>query len=93
MVFAANTYNMGVFVKMEDLLHDVAAHALQNKTVAFVENGSWAPVAAKKMKDILAPLKNMTYLENTLTVKSALKAAQNDSVDALVDEIVHSVQA
>ena len=92
-VFAANTYNMGVFVKMEDLLHDVAAHALQNKTVAFVENGSWAPVAAKKMKDILAPLKNMTYLENTLTVKSALKAAQNDSVDALVDEIVQSVQA
>lgn len=92
-VFAANTYNMGVFVKMEDLLHDVAAHALQNKTVAFVENGSWAPVAAKRMKDILAPLKNMTYLENTLTVKSALQPDQNSAVDALVAEIAKSVSA
>lgn len=90
-VFASNTYNNGIFIKMEDLLHDVVAHSVQNRTVAFVENGSWAPVSAKQMRAVLEPLKNMTYLENTLTIKSSLKDCQTEQIDALVDEIEKSM--
>ena len=90
-VFASNTYNNGIFIKMEDLLHDIVAHSVQNRTVAFIENGSWAPVSAKQMRAVLEPLKNMTYLENMLTIKSSLKDCQTEQIDALVDEIEKSM--
>ena len=76
LVFASTTYNAGIFVKMEDLLRDLAAHNLQNRTVALVENGSWAPTSAKLMGEILAPLKNMTILDNPVTIRSAVKDVQ-----------------
>lgn len=90
-VFASTTYNAGVFVNMENLLHDIANHNLQNRTIAFVENGSWAPTAAGLMAKILAPCKNMTYLETGLTVRSSLKEIQMETVDRLVQEIVASM--
>ena len=92
MVFASTTYNAGVFVNMENLLHDIAAHNLQNRTVAFVENGSWAPTAGKLMANILAPLNNLTVLDSTLTIRSALKESQLDQLEALADAIAASVQ-
>lgn len=87
LVFASTTYNAGIFVSMEELLHDLAAHNIQNRKVAFVENGSWAPTSGKLMREILSPCKNMAFAENTISVRSSLKEAQNADIEALVDEI------
>ena len=87
LVFASTTYNAGVFVTMEDLLRDLAAHNLQNRTVAILENGSWAPTSGKLMREILAPLKNTTILDATVTLKSTLKESQLEQIDALADAI------
>ena len=87
LVFAATTYNNGVFVTMENLLHDIAAHNLQNRKISFIENGSWSPVSGKLMKEILAPLKNCETLGDGVTLKSALKEEQLASLEALADVI------
>lgn len=91
LVFASTTYNMGVFVTMENLLHDLVAHNLQNRTVALIENGSWSPVSGKLMREILAPLKNTTILDQTVTLKSALKPSQEAELDALADALKNIV--
>lgn len=93
LLFASTTYNMGVFITMDELLRDLAAHNLQNRVVALVENGSWAPVSGKLMREILVDCKNLTYIENTVTIKSSLKEAQTAELDALVNEIRDSVAA
>ena len=90
-VFASTTYNAGIFVNMENVLHDIVAHNLQNRTIALVENGSWAPTSGGLMRELLGKLKNTTILDNTVTLKSALKPAQMDDIDALVDAIVDSM--
>ena len=72
LVFASSTYNGGVFVTMDELLRDIAAHNLQKRTVAFMENGTWAPVSARQMTAIFAPLKNMTVLEQSISIRSSL---------------------
>ncbi len=93
LVFAAPTYNNGVFVTMEQLLHELAAHNLQNRTVALIENGSWAPSAAKWMREILAPCKNLTVLEGALTVRSALGDGDKDAFDAFLEALIATVPA
>ena len=75
LVFASTTYNAGIFVNMEALLHDLVAHNIQNRTVALVENGSWAPTSGGLMRKLLAGCKNMTILDEGLTIRSALKEA------------------
>ncbi len=90
LLLASPTYNNGVFVKMENLLHDVAAHTLANRTVFMIQNGSWAPTAAAGMKAILEGLKGFTFAEPVLTLKSALSAGQAAEVDAFVNAIVES---
>ena len=87
LVFASATYNGGIFVTMDELLRDIAAHNLQNRTVAFIENGSWAPVSARQMAAILAPLKGMTVLEQGVTLRSALSEGQLAEIDALADAL------
>ena len=87
LLFASTTYNAGIFVSMEELLHDLAAHNIQHRTVAFVENGSWAPTSGKLMKDIIGSCSNMTILDETLTLKSSLKPEQEAQIDALVEAI------
>ena len=87
LVFAATTYNNGVFVKMEDLLHDLVAHNLQNRRIALIENGSWAPVSGKLMRELLGGLKNCEILEQGLTLKSALQPEQMAQLDALAEAI------
>lgn len=86
-VFASPTYNGGIFITMDALLHDLAAHALQNRTVAFLENGTWAPVCAKQMRALLEPLKNMTFLETPLSIRSTLRPEQETEIDALAEAI------
>ena len=90
-VFCSTTYNAGIFVNMENALHDVVAHNLQNRTIAIVENGSWAPTAGGLMRELLSKLKKTTILENTVTIKSSLKADQMAQVDALVAAILDSM--
>jgi flavorubredoxin len=91
LVFAAPTYNNGVFVTMEALLHELAAHNLQNRTVALIENGSWAPSAAKWMREILSSCKNLNILESAFTVRSALGAQDAEGFDAFIDAILATV--
>ena len=87
LVFASTTYNAGIFVSMEELLHDLAAHNIQNRTVALVENGSWAPTSGSLMRGILEGCQNMTILDKSVTLKSSLKEEQLAEIDALVDAI------
>ena len=91
LVFAATTYNAGVFVTMENLLHDIAAHNLQNRKVAVIENGSWAPTSGKVMREILAPLKKIEYIGENITLKSALAEGQLPQLDALADAIAEEL--
>ena len=91
LLLASPTYNNGVFVKMENLLHDMAAHALANRTVFMIQNGSWAPNSAAGMKAILEGLKGFAFAEPVLTLKSALAAGQTDEVDAFVNAICESM--
>ena len=72
---------------MEELLNDLAAHNIQNRTVAFVENGSWAPTSGKLMREIISKCPNMTILDETLTLKSALAPGQEEQIDQLVNAI------
>ena len=87
LVFASTTYNNGVFIAMDEVLRDIASHNLQNRTIGFIENGSWAPVSGKLMKEILSPLKNMNYIDNTISLKSSLKLNQEAEIDAFVEAI------
>ena len=93
LVFAATTYNAGVFVTMENLLHDIANHNLQGRRIALIENGSWAPTSGKQMKDILSGLKNTQFIGDTVTVKSSLAEDQLSQLDALADAIAADIKA
>ena len=92
LVFASTTYNAGIFCNMETALLDIAAHNLQNRTVALIENGSWAPTAGKLMAELLGKLKNITVLDNKLTIKSSLKEGQLAALDGLADAIAASLK-
>ena len=91
-VLMSASYNMGVYIKMEDFLHDLAAHKLANRTFAIVENGSWAPSAKNAMKSILEGLPNSTYLEPTLTITSALKESDLPVLEQIADAVASSVK-
>ena len=91
LVFAATTYNAGVFVTMENLLHDLAAHNLQKRKVAIIENGSWAPMSGKVMRELIAPMKNIEFLGDNVTLKSALAEGQTEALDALADVIAEEI--
>ena len=87
LLFASTTYNAGIFISMDELLRDIASHGLRNRFVALVENGSWAPTSGGLMKEILSECKNMTFIGDTLSIKSALKPGQIDDIEALVSAI------
>lgn len=91
MVFASATYNAGIFSNMEHLLMDMKAHNVQNRTVALIENGTWGVMAAKKMTEIISGMKNMTILDQTITVKSSLKEDQLSELAALANTIADSM--
>ena len=92
LVFASTTYNAGIFVSMDELLRDLAAHNIQNRTVAFIENGSWASVSGELMRKIIAPLKNMTLIDATVRLKSTLKDSQSEEIDLLVSAILATIK-
>lgn len=92
LVFASSTYNGGVFVTMDEVLRDIAAHNLQKRTVAFMENGTWAPVSARQMTAIFAPLKNMTVLEQSISIRSSLTEGQLAEIEALADVLAKDIR-
>ncbi|MCI5753019.1 MAG: FprA family A-type flavoprotein [Clostridiales bacterium] len=92
LVFAAPTYNMGVFTPMDTLLREIAAHNLQNRTVAFIENGTWAPVSGRQMREIIAGIPNTTILDGPITIKSSVKDEQNEALSALADAIEATIK-
>lgn len=90
-VFASVTYNSGIFTNMEALLHDLKAHNLQNRTVAIMENGSWGITAGKQMREIIDSMKNMTILEEQVSIKSAVKEGQLEQIELLAKTISESI--
>ncbi len=93
LVLAAPTYNNGLYPQMASLLHDMKALNIQKRTVAVIENGSWAPQAGKLMTEALAGMKEMTVLPERVTIKSALKSAQRAELQAMADAIAASIQS
>ncbi len=87
LVFASATYNLGIFVKMEETVHDLVAHAIQNRTIAVIENGSWAPSAGKLIREQMAKLKNCTVLEDNILVRSSVKEDNRAQLLALAEKI------
>ncbi len=80
LVFAVNTYNNGIFPSMDMLLRAIKEHAIQNKTIGIIENGSWAPTAGKQTIEILSSLKNITMIEPMVTIKSTVKEADRENL-------------
>ena len=90
-VLASSTYNNGIFTPMESLLADLKAHAWQKRTVALIENGSWAPQAAKLMRAELEQMKDIAIVGEPVSLKSAATPAQEEQLAALADAIVASL--
>lgn len=92
-VFASATYNNGIFVKMEEFLSDLKAHAFQNRAYAVVENGSWAPQAGALIEAELSSFKNMKKLGEKVTILSSVKEETREKLLALADLIAGDVKA
>lgn len=87
LVFASTTYNAGIFCNMETALLDIKAHNLQNRTVAFIENGSWAPTAGSLMRALFSGMKGMTILDEEVRILSSVKPSQLEQLDAMAEAI------
>ncbi|MBP5192582.1 MAG: FprA family A-type flavoprotein [Eubacterium sp.] len=88
MVLCASSYDGGVFLPMHDFLTHLTYKTYQNRTVAFVENGSWGPTAARTMKSIVEGMKNITIIDPVVTIKTAVKDADLKNLEALADAVV-----
>jgi len=87
-VFASTTYNAGIFVTMEALISDLIAHNIQNRTVAIIENGSWAATSGNLIREKLAKCKNINVLDNIISLKSGLKPSQLVEIEAMADALI-----
>jgi flavorubredoxin len=87
MILCAATYDGGAFVPMEDFLHHLQIKGYQNRTVGLVENGTWAPMAAKAMRSYLESMKNITILEDVVTIRSTYKPENEEAMDKLAKAI------
>lgn len=87
LVLATTTYNATIFPHMQNFIDHLTARNYQSRTVGMIENGAWAPMAAKVMKKMLETSKNLTYTDTTVTVKCALNDASRAQIDALADEL------
>ncbi|MGN8631271.1 flavin reductase [Blautia sp. HCP3S3_G3] len=87
LVLATTTYNADIFPFMKEFIHHLTERNFQNRTVAFVENGTWAPLAAKVMKQMLEGSKKLTFADTTVHIKSALNEESTAQIEALSDEL------
>lgn len=88
LVLAAASYDGGVFPCMEDFLHHLKAKNYQKRTIGIIENGSWAPSAARAMKSIIEGMKNIDLCENVITIKSTMKEGTVESMNVLIEELL-----
>ena len=93
LVLASATYNGAIFTPMENFLLDLKAHNLQNRTVAVIDNGTWAATAGKQMREIVGVMKNMTVLENGVSLKSSVKETQRAELEVLADTLAADILA
>ena len=91
-VLATTTYNADIFPFMRTYIHHLTERNFQNRTVALIENGSWAPCAAKVMRGMFEKSKNLTFTDTTVTIKSSLNADNLAQIDALADELTREAQ-
>ncbi len=89
MIVASPTYDGGIFSPMDDFISHLSAKTYQNRTIAIIENGSWAPMAGKKIKEEFEQMKNITVCENTVTIKGAMKDEYLEALNKLADEIIN----
>ena len=87
-VLAASSYNGGVMPFMEDFLHHLKAKNYQKRTIGLIENGTWAPSAAKAMKEVLAAFKDIAIIEPAVTIRGALKPTDLPALEQLADELM-----
>ena len=87
-IFASSSYNAGLFPPMEQLLTVLKGKNYQNRKIGLIENGTWAPSAAKRMKEIISDMKNIDLIENTVTIKSKLDENSKKELDKLVQNIL-----
>jgi len=87
LVLATTTYNAEIFPFMREFINHLTERGFKNRTVAFIENGSWAPLAAKVMKEMFSQSKNINFAENTVKILSALNAESSAQLEALADEL------
>ena len=88
MVLACATYDGGLFPVMEDFLNHLKSKNFQKRKAALVENGSWAPLAAKKMRESLESMKNIEICENIVSIKSTVKEENVEQMDKMIDELL-----
>ena len=91
LIFASATTNMRIFPAMEALVHDLAAHNLQNRTIGIIQNGSWAPASGGLIREKLSACKHITWIENTLNLQSALSEDQLPQIEAMALEIARGI--
>ena len=88
LVIATTTYNADIFPFMKHFILDLTERNYQNRTIGIIENGSWAPMAAKVVKGMFEKSKNITWTDTTVSIKSAVKAANIEQIDALADDLM-----
>ena len=86
-VLATTTYNADIFPFMREFINHLTERGFKNKTIGLMENGSWAPMAAKVMKEMLANCKNLTFTDTTVKITSALNDVSKDQIEKLSDEL------
>ena len=87
LVLATTTYNADIFPFMKEYIHHLTERAFQNRTIGLIENGSWAPMAAKVMRGMFEGSKNITFTENTVKILSALNDDSKAQIEALAEEL------
>jgi len=92
LVFASTTYNAGIFITMEAVMHDLVAHNIQNRVVAIIENGSWAATSGSLIRSSLAECRDITFIDNMISIKSSVKPEQLSQIEELADSIAMSIR-
>lgn len=90
-IFATTTYNNGIFETMENLLHNISSHNLQNRKVVIIQNGSWAPSCGGQIKTMLEKIPGTEILDDSICIKSTLKEEQLDELECLAEKIKNSL--
>ena len=88
LVLATTTYNADIFPFMKTFIEHLLERNYQNRTIAFIENGSWGPLANKKMKDMFSKSKNITYLDTSVSIKSSLNERNKEELNKLCEELL-----